>query len=377
MINSVFEYIDQELQGIEDPEAKKNAFLRIVSECLDKGQIQFKGGENAGYISEMEATEGFELSRLNEIIDNNETVKKWRSQVQEERLQIKNRGGYETLIITIDNATRKIFEGMGYNKRTNVTAISPQRAEDRKRKIVSVLLENKNKLIEVATALDEDDKRTFWGVCTLIKEGVLRVTPIQLYRKTYLDPNAHPTEEQLARQDESIRKMASIYMTLDTREIVRTYPELERVPIGANFVEIKQYYGRTENGTFSDYYEFTGLPILFEYALILDQVKTLPFGTANVFSTNLRKTRENEKIVQIIGDRVLALEGNGDVNKKITYERLLAGVDFSNCKSNQAKRNKLYRKKREIAKHLQFLIDANLIASANETPEGDGIEIEL
>lgn len=376
MASNIIDYIAQELQGIADPEEKKNAFIRIVSESMDKGQLQFKDGEEGGFLDDMEEAEGFELARLNEIIDNNEIVKKWRTQVQEER-QLYNRGGYESLIVSIDNCTRKIFEGMEYNKQTNITAISPQRAEDRKKKVVSVLLKNKNTVEEVVNVLDEEDKRTFWAVCTLIKEGMLRVTPIQLYRKAHLDPNVHPTEEQLARQNESIKKMASIYMTLDTREILLTYPELERVPIDANFIEIKKWYGRTANGSFSDYYEFTGLPILFEYSLILEQIKTLPFGVVNVFSTNLRKTRENERIVQIIGDRVLALEGNGDVNKKITYERLFEGVDFSKCKTEQAKWNKRSRKKKEIAKHIQFLIDANLITSANETPEGDGIEIEL
>lgn len=377
MASNIIDYINQELNGISDPEEKQRAFVKIVSEGIDKGQLRFRGGNEAGFLDDMEEGEGFNLSKLNEIIDNNEYVKQWRSKAEEKALQLYNRGGYESLIVSIDNATRKIFEGMEYNKQTHVTAISPRRAEDRKRKVVSVLLKNKDTVKDVLAVLDEDDKRTFWAVCTLIKEGTLRVTPIQLYRKAHLDPNAHPTEEQLARQDESIKKMASIYISLDTREILRTYPELERVPIKANFVEIKMYYGRTASGTFSDYYEFTGLPILFEYSLILEQIKTLPFGEVNVFSSNIRKTKENERIIQIIGDRVLALEGNGDVNKKITYERLLEGVDFSGCKSQQAKWNKIYRKKKEIAKHIQFLIDNNLIKSADETPEGDGIEIEL
>ena len=371
MASNIIEYITKELHGIADPEEKKQALVSIVSVMMDKGLLDFPDG-TAGYLDNLEAITEADLAEVNRIIDNNGTVRAWRDKAEEEK-QAYNRGGYESLIVPVDNATRKIFEGMKLNKETPVTAISATKADDRKKKVVTVLLRNQSKFSDIISRLNEDDKRTFVAIANLIKEGTLQVTPIQLYRKAHLDKNIHPTEEQLARQDESIRKMARIYLKLDTKEILAIYPELERIPIGANFIDIKEYYGRTANGSFSEYYEFTGIPILFEYSMILKQVETIQSGERSVFISCLRKTRENEIIIQVIGDRALALKGNGRVNKKITYERLFAGVDFSKCKSDQAKYNKRSRKKKDVAKHLKFLEEANLINGFEELE--DGIEI--
>lgn len=159
----------------------------------------------------------------------------------------------------------------------------------------------------VLSELNADDQKVFVAISNLIYNGNTKVTRTQLYRFMQQNPNAKPTQSQLERIDQSIRKMASIYLKLDAKALFEIYPDLERIPVGSNFIEVVEWAERrTANGQFSEYYEFKRqLPILWQYSLIVGQMATIQINDRSPYSTKLRNTADNKEIVQIIGDRIL------------------------------------------------------------------------
>ena len=257
MANNVIEYITEALSDIEDSEKQKEALLSIVSTLYDKNIINFKDDEEAGYIDDLEGNLEKHKAQIDEAISNNAVV----SQEREEAKTLK--GLYQLTLYPIDNVTKQVFDGMKINVSNKVKAVNGSKTSDRKDRFVYIMLRELEKLDQL---LNADDRQTYVAISNLLSNNKKYVTPIQLYRLAVHNPEVKPTEDQLRRQDDSVRRLAKLYITMDLKEVLDLYPELSQLRTGGNFIFVSTWYGKNTNGTYSDYYKFEGTPLLFEYA---------------------------------------------------------------------------------------------------------------
>ena len=369
MASNVIEYITDALSDIEDSGKRKEALLSIVGTLYDKNIISFKENETAGYIDELEGNLEKYKAQIDEVISNNEIIKAQRT---DETLTL--RGLYELALYPIDNATKQVFNGMKLEITNKVKVVSAKKSPDRKDKFVYIVLREIEKINKL---LGADDRQTYVAIANLLYNGKRKVTPRQLYCYAVHDVNARPTEEQLKRQHESIVRLAKLYIELDTKEIIELYPELDKVIKGGQFIKVKQWYGKTANGGFNEYYEFDGVPLLFDFAVTIKQVVKIENTDKALLESPLRKTAENTAIIQCIADRVTALRNNSEVKCLISYDTIFrkAGINLKAYKKAQSAKNKKSRTKKAIITHLEHLKQAGKITSYDEMPTG--IEISV
>lgn len=375
MENNIFQYVTDALSDIEDDSARKRALLSIVSTLYDKGLVDFKDGKDSGYIDDLEGDlEGIK-DKIDEIISNNAVVQASRQKHEEETGIGNLRGLYDLVLMPIDNVTRKVFGGsMKPDTSYDVLMAGKKKTEDRKDKFVGVMVKELQKIDQL---LSEEDKRTYIAIANLLYNGKTKATPRQLYCLAMQDDNARPTEDQIKRQHASIVRMASLYIQLDVKEIVKLYPEITKIVTGGQFVKVTQWYGRTANGTYNDYYEFDGVPILFQLSLTVKQVAKIENTDKALLESPLRKTAENTAIISYIADRITALRNNSAVKCLISYDTLYkrAGINFNKYKNDQTARNKKSKTKKAIVKHVEHLKEAGILTSYDDLQTG--IEISL
>ena len=257
MENNIFKYVTDALSDIEDDSARKRALLGIVSTLYDKGLVDFKDVTDSGYIDEMEGDLECIKDKIDEIISNNAVVQESRQKHEEETGIGNLRGLYDLVLMPIDNVTRKVFGGsMKPDTSYDVLMAGKKKTEDRKDKFVGVMVKELQKIDKL---LSEEDKRTYIAIANLLYNGKAKATPRQLYCLAMQNYDADPTEDQIKRQHESIVRMASLYIQLDVKEIVKLYPEITKIVTGGQFVKVTQWYGRTANGTYNDYL----IPVVF------------------------------------------------------------------------------------------------------------------
>lgn len=368
MASNIIEYVTDALSDIEDSGKRKEALLSIVGTLYDKNIINFKDDEEAGYIDNLEGNLEKYKAQIDEVINSNEIV-------QSNKKYIKTlKGLYGLVLYPIDNATKQIFDGMKLEATNKVKVISAKKSPDRKDKFIYIVLREIEKIDKL---LGADDRQTYVAIANLLQHGVKRVTPIQLYRFAVNDKNITPTEDQLRRQHESIVRLASLYIELDTKEIVELYPELDKVITGGQFIKVAQWYGKTANGGFNDYYEFDGVPLLFDFAVTIKQVVKIENTDKALLESPLRKTAENTAIIQCIADRVTALRNNHEVKCLISYDTIFrkAGINLKAYKKVQSAKNKKSRTKKAIITHLEHLKQAGKITAYDEMTTGVEISV--
>ena len=368
MASNIIEYITDALSDIEDSGKRKEALLSIVGTLYDKNIISFKENETAGYIDDLEGNLEKYKAQIDEVINGNDIVKANREDTRTLR------GLYERILYPIDNATKQVFNSMTLDETHSVKMASAGKTSDRKDKFVHIVIREIKKIDKL---LGPDDRQTYVAIANLLQHGIKRVTPIQLYRFSVSNKNISPTEDQLRRQHESIVRLASLYIELDTKELIELYPELDKVITGGQFIKVAQWYGKTANGDFNDYYEFDGVPLLFNFSVTVRQVIKIESTDKALLESPLRKTAENIAIIQYIADRVTALRNNSEVKCLISYDTIFrkAGINLKAYKKVQSAKNKKSRTKKAIISHLEHLKQAGKITGYDEMPTG--IEISV
>lgn len=368
MENNIAEYVADALSDIEDEGTRKKAFLSVMGTLYDKGLVDFKDGKDAGYVDDMEADLEASKDKIDEIISNNAVV----SQEREEAKTL--RGLYQLALYPIDNVTKQVFDGMKVNVSNKVKAVNGSKTADRKDRFVYIMLRELEKLDQL---LNADDRQTYVAISNLLNNNKRYVTPLQLYRLAVHDPNATPTEDQLRRQDDSIRRLAKLYIKMDLKEVLDLYPELSQLRTGGNFIFVSTWYGKNTNGTYSDYYKFEGTPLLFEYAKTIKQVIKIENTDKALLTSTLRKTAENVAIIQYIADRVTALRNNTNVKCLVSYDTIFkkAGINLNRYKTKQTAWNKKSKTKKAILTHLDYLKKEGKIASYEDLQTGVEISV--
>ena len=151
-----------------------------------------------------------------------------------------------------------------------------------------------------------------------------------------------------------------------------------------NFIEVAKWAFRPyKGGEISEFYEFgRNAPILHQYAIAINQMTTIKPTSANALSTNLRRTKDNQAIVQLIADRVDGLGGMKKGGKKpyrnmykINYQSFYDRVDFSKCSTDDSRKKKRQRIKNAVRKHLDYLTERGVIASWERLEDGTGVTV--
>lgn len=355
---------------------------------MDEGKIDFVPSESkAGYVDDMRLTNGGTIADVDKAIRAIRREKPTR----EERPAAKVptlRGQYaQGLREPTDIVTKRVFEDLPYDTMVIIQAITQGQAKDGRARDVAVMLErNAAKLDEVMQGLNEIDRQIFVAVCNIVlncKEGETpRATPTQIYRIANRNPNAKPHEAQLARLDDSIAKMAGIYIRLDVAQIFDIYPDLPWMQVQGNLIDVTKWAERNApGGDVYEYYEFKeSLPVLFQYALAVGQMKTISPHKPNALDMGISNTRDNQAIVRIIADRVDALEGMRKNGKtpyknmyKVNFQSFFDRVSFETCKNADSVRKKRSRVKNAVKKQLDYLTRRGVIGGWNELE--DGVEI--
>ena len=366
--SNIIEYVTDALSDIEDSGKRKEALLSIVGTLYDKNIINFKDDEEAGYIDDLEGNLEKYKDQIDEVISNNAVV----SQEREEAKTLK--GLYQLTLYPIDNVTKQVFDGMKTNVSNKVKAVNGSKTADRKDRFVYIMLRELEKLDQL---LNADDRQTYVAISNLLNNNKKYVTPIQLYRLAVHNPEAKPTEDQLRRQDDSVRRLAKLYIKMDLKEVLDLYPELSQLRTGGNFIFVSTWYGKNTNGTYSDYYKFEGTPLLFEYAKTIKQVIKIENTDKALLTSTLRKTAENVAIIQYIADRVTALRNNSDVKCLVSYDTIFkkAGINLNRYKTKQTAWNKKSKTKKAILTHLDYLKKESKIASYEDLQTGVEISV--
>lgn len=386
--SGIVDYILERFADLEDPAAVKKALLSVLAILMDEGKIDFVQSESkAGYVDDMRLTNGGTIADVDKAIRAIRREKPTR----EERPAAKVptlRGQYaQGLREPTDIVTKRVFEDLPYDTMVIIQAIAQGQAKDGRARDVAVMLErNAAKLDEVMQGLNEIDRQIFVAVCNIVlncKEGETpRATPTQIYRIANRNPNAKPHEAQLARLDDSIAKMAGIYIRLDVAQIFDIYPDLPWMQVQGNLIDVTKWAARNApGGDVYEYYEFKeSLPVLFQYALAVGQMKTISPHKPNALDMGISNTRDNQAIVRIIADRVDALEGMRKNGKtpyknmyKVNFQSFFDRVSFETCKNADSVRKKRSRVKNAVKKQLDYLTRRGVIGGWNELE--DGVEI--
>lgn len=378
---NVTEYVGKSLGG-RNLKALGNALGTLV----DKGVIEFREGASAGYLDSLELADGKTLEDVDAVLA------EWKEHAPEKpktgkptAIQ-KVRGQYESgLIMPTDKVTKTVFNRMAYDTETAIEVVSKECARDNQaRNAIVTLRDNKNRISEVLSGLDEHDRLIFVTVCNCVANGVYRVSPLQLFRRAYQSETATPSEAQLERVRISIEKLGSTWIRLDVRALFDIYPDLELMKAVGNLIEVVGWaYRPNRHGEISTFYEFGDtLPILFQYAQTVNQITTVKPQKATALSTKLSRTKDNRAIVQLIADRINGLDGMKKGGKKpyrnmykINYQSFYDVADFSKCKSADSVRKKRQRIKNAAERQLMYLTDRGVIASWERLEDGTGVTV--
>ena len=316
---------------------------------------------------------------LDEILQSNATFQK----INEPKQIATNRGKYGTLLVPYDNANKTVFnKDLPFDKWLPALTSGKEFNTDRKARAVNII---KRQIQETAQKeniqLNGYDFTVLMGIGNALRMGQKELTPVQLYRIIMQAPNANPKPEQLKAQDESIRKMAKVFIELDVKEVLHMYPELGKIQTKGNLVDVAGWYGRNANGTFSDYYEFRGTPILLNYAFTIGQIATIDDEKQNFLLGPMRDTVENRKIKVYLFNRIRALKGKKVYTNRInhiSFDKLLEYADIvpANYERKQSYAKKKSRTLKSVQKQLVYLMENDMIESFEWKPEGtDGFDI--
>lgn len=386
--SGIVDYIRERFADLEDPAAIKKALLSVLAILMDEDKVDFVPSEStAGYIDDMSLANGGTIADVDKAI---RAVRREKP-TREERPAAKVptlRGKYaQGLREPIDNVTNKVFDRMPMDTEQVVTAISKEIAREKGERFVTVMLQNNERIQAAISTLNADDRRVFVAICNLVRDSdgrPPRATPAQLYRLAYMAQTGNPKPEQLAQLDDSIAKMADIYIRLDVAQIFDIYPDLPQMQMQGNLVDVTKWAARdVPGGDVYEYYEFKeSLPVLFQYALTLNQIALISPKKPSALDRGIRHTADNQEIVQLIATRINTLEGMRKAGKrvfpnirKIPFQHFYDRANFSKCKSAQAVTNKQNRIKNAVRKQLSFLKQNGIIDSFNDL--GDGVEIFL
>lgn len=361
--------------------------LKVLNLLMDKGVIEFHEGASVGYFDSLELADGKTLEDVNAALA--EYLEPQAGPTGNTKLQTL-RGKYDGYDVSHDNLTRQLFgidpEGkfrrIERNTEAIVKVVSAELTGEREDKAVKVLLQNVSKVREVLEGLNALDKMVFFAICDLVDRHQNIVTPIQLYRKIAMNPNATPTEAQLEEMHASIVRMAEIYITLDVDAILDAYPGVGAIKDSGNLIEIVRWsYKDERDGKIYRRYEFgRTLPVLFQYAATLKQMTTLQPHKIGVLSFGIRRTTFNTTIVDVIGDRVTMLDGMAKQGKRIppnmhqiAFKTLYDKADFSKDKTPNATRMRKTRIRNAVVKQVEYL-EYHGIISRHDMDE-DGVSI--
>ena len=388
--SGIVDYIRERFADLEDPAAIKKALLSVLAILMDEDKIDFVPSESkAGYVDDMSLTNGGTIADVDEAI----RAIRGERPTSEERpaaLVPTLRGKYARGLQTpTDAVTKRVFEDLPYYTRVLIQAITQAQAKDGRARDVAVMLErNEAKLNAVIQGLSAEDRLIFVAICNIVldtKEGETpRATLLQIYRRANNDPNASPTMETLARYADSIARMAEIYIRLDVAQIFDVYPDLPAMQMEGNLIDVTKWAARNApGGDVFEYYEFKeSLPVLFQYALAVGQMKTISPHKPSALDMGISKTKDNRAIVQLIADRVDALEGMRKQGKKpfknmykINFQSFYDRVSFETCKNADSVRKKRGRVKNAVKRQLDYLTRRGVIGGWNELE--DGVEIYL
>lgn len=381
--SGIVDYIRERFADLEDPAAIKKALISVLTILMDEDKIGFVPSEStAGYIDDMSLANGGTVEDVDRAIS--AVISDMPTAARVPTLRGKYTQGLQE---PIDNVTNKVFDRMPMDTEQVVTAISKEIAGEKGERFVTVMLQNNERIKAAISTLNAEDRRVFVAICNLVRDSdgrPPRATPAQLYRLAYRAQTGNPKPEQLARLDDSIAKMADIYIRLDVAQIFDIYPDLPQMQMQGNLVDVTKWAARdVPGGDVYEYYEFKeSLPVLFQYALTLNQIALISPKKPSALDRGIRRTADNQEIVQLIATRINTLEGMMKAGKrvfpnmrKIPFQSFYDRADFSKCKSAQAVTNKQNRLKNAVRKQLSFLKQNGIVDSFNDL--GDGVEIFL
>lgn len=388
--SGIVDYIRGQFAYLEDPAEVKKALLSVLAILMDKDKIDFvPSGSKAGYIDDMSLTNGGTMADVDEAIRAIRGDKPTRAR-KPAAIVPTQRGNYaKGLREPTDIITKRVFEDLPYDTQVIIQAITQGQAKDGRARDVAVMLErNATKLKAVYDRLNAEDRLIFVAICNIVlntKEGETpRATATQIFRIAYRDKNAKPNPAQLARLDDSIAKMAEIYIRLDVSQIFDVYPELPWLQVQGNLIDVTKWAARNApGGDVFEYYEFKEtMPVLFQYSLAVGQMKTISPHKPSALDFGVTKTPDNIAIVRTIADRVDALEGMRKNGKtpyknmyKITFQSFYDRVSFETCKNADSVRKKRSRVRNAVKRQLDYLTRRGVIGGWNELE--DGVEIYL
>lgn len=361
--------------------------LKVLNLLMDRGVIEFHEGDSAGYLDSLGLADGKTLEDVDAVLA--EYLEPQAGPTGNTKVQTL-RGKYDGYDVSHDNLTRQLFgidpdgkfRRIERNTQAVVKVVSAELTGEREDKAVKVLLQNVSKVREVMQGLSAQDKLVFFAICDLVEKHQYIVTPLQLYRKIAMKPNANPREAQLDEMHASIVRMADIYITLDVDAILDAYPGVGAIKDSGSLIEIVRWsYKSDEDGNIHRLYEFgRTLPVLFQYATALNQMTTLQPHKIGVLSFGIRRTAFNATIVDVIGDRVTMLDGMAKQGKRIppnmhriAFKTLYDKADYSKDETPNATRMRKTRIRNAVVKQVEYL-ECHGIISRHDMDE-DGVSI--
>ena len=245
--------------------------------------------------------------------------------------------------------------GRGKNKTTQ--AMAP-------RVTISLLKLPPNISISREPSLWDDTVHTL--VNSLFADGTNIITPDAIYRAYLNDPTAAPSEERRAEIEESLLRMMSTLVSIDTSGAMDTAYHIN-MNITENLISATRLEAEITNqfGTHKiTAYKIKSKPLLMRYAETMNQVQRF---SPKEFNTPVNKTTEIIMLQSALLDRIHSIPFTSNV---IKYDSLFEVCNtFAGLTEDQAKRKKNNLRK-YIHKMLNYWTETGTIKGWKEERQG-------
>ena len=222
--------------------------------------------------------------------------------------------------------------------------------------------------VEISQEPTQFDNAVFRAVCSLYRNGTLQFTGGTIWKTMKGDPNAEPSADTLAAINESLTRLTSIAIEIDTQNVgdaygfVRWVRNRRVVEGGSDIFTFRNQHGTVEAAV----YTVSEEPTLLTYADQLNQIERYPL---EVLNTPINKTPEIIVLQNTLIDRIEAIP---NLSNHIKYDTLFEAVGIS-AKTPGALRKKKATLRKQVRKMLEHWAAVGFIGSWEEEKQGKTI----
>lgn len=275
----------------------------------------------------------------------------------------------EQYVIPKDKVTNKLFEGELSEETISLRMESDDSNIELTAKVSIDFDDLENVKINNKNIIPYDREVHDAIVSLYIDGGNKYMTPLMIYRTMTCNPNAKTTDVIENAISESVTRLSSTRVTIDTTEEVKAYKNMDKVLYQGNLLYSKQIIA-THKGKVSEWIKIIDPPILYQYANSKNQVARVDVKLLN---TPINKNEESIVLQGYLHRRILAMPEMKKSKKKswnvILYNTIYNYLEIE-AKTDVALRDKQRRVRDQAHRILDYWVEIGYIKDYIKEPKG-------